>query len=521
MKTYVAQRLGIAVLTLVGMSMVIFVLLRLAPGDIVDILFSTAGYVNESEKQAILKELGMDRPYWVQYLDWVRQIVTFDLGKSYRYDIPAWEVIRPLLPVTIELAILSIIVAVVLGVPAGVISAVRQDSALDYALRVFSLAGLSMPSFWLGMVIILGMVSWLGWIPPLTYVRPTDNFKAHAIQFALPALAVGYRSSALIMRITRSSLLDVMREDYIRTAWAKGQAGRVVIWRHALKNAILPVVTVIGIEFAFLIGGLVVTETGFNLPGGPRFLVQAILWRDYPIVQNLVMFIAIVATYTLGAPSAEHWLGTDHLGRDIYSRIVHGARVSLIVGVASTLMGSVLGGIIGLLSGYIGGKTDLVTQRVLDILQGLPLLVLALVMSAALGPALHNVIIAISIPIIPRAARVIRSSVLSIREMQYVEAARALGVRHLRIAFRHILPNTMGPFIVLCPAQLGSAILVEATLSFLTLGVPEPYPSWGRMLSVSAADPRPSSPRSSERRRCRRWRWSTRSSPASPESTRD
>src|SRR2546422_857127 len=293
MKTYVAQRLGIAVLTLVGMSMVIFVLLRLAPGDIVDILFSTAGYVNESEKQAILKELGMDRPYWVQYLDWVRQIVTFDLGKSYRYDIPAWEVIRPLLPVTIELAILSIIVAVVLGVPAGVISAVRQDSALDYALRVFSLAGLSMPSFWLGMVIILGMVSWLGWIPPLTYVRPTDNFKAHAIQFALPALAVGYRSSALIMRITRSSLLDVMREDYIRTAWAKGQAGRVVIWRHALKNAILPVVTVIGIEFAFLIGGLVVTETVFNLPGRARFLGQAILWRDYPLVENLVLFIAI------------------------------------------------------------------------------------------------------------------------------------------------------------------------------------------------------------------------------------
>ena len=185
--------------------------------------------------------------------------------------------------------------------------------------------------------------------------------------------------------------------------------------------------------------------------------------------------IATNAAYTLGAPNAEHWLGTDHLGRDIYSRIVHGARVSLIVGGASTLLGSVLGGIVGLLSGYIGGKTDLVTQRILDILQGLPLLVLALV-------------IAISIPIIPRAARVIRSSVLTIREMQYVEAARALGVRHLRIAFRHILPNTIGPFIVLCTAQLGGAILVEATLSFLGLGVPEPYPSWGRMLSVSAAE---------------------------------
>lgn len=198
--------------------------------------------------------------------------------------------------------------------------------------------------------------------------------------------------------------------------------------------------------------------------------------------------IATEASQTLARPSQEHWLGTDHLGRDIYSRIVHGARVSLIVGVASTLLGSVLGGIIGLLSGYVGGKIDLVAQRIMDILQGLPLLVLALVMSASLGPSIHNVVIAISIPIVPRAARVIRSSVLSIREMQYVEAARSLGLRHARIAFRHILPNTIGPFIVLCTAQLGSAILVEAALSFLGLGVPEPYPSWGRMLSVSAAE---------------------------------
>jgi peptide/nickel transport system permease protein len=198
--------------------------------------------------------------------------------------------------------------------------------------------------------------------------------------------------------------------------------------------------------------------------------------------------IATDAAHTLAPPEAGHWLGTDHLGRDIYTRIVHGARVSLIVGLGSTLVGSFLGGIIGLLSAYFGGKTDLITQRIMDILQGLPLLVLALVMSASLGPSIPNVIIAISIPILPRAARVIRASVLSIREFQYVEAARALGVDHLRIAFRHVLPNTMGPFIVLCTAQLGSAILTEATLSFLGLGVPEPYPSWGRMLSVSAAE---------------------------------
>jgi len=282
------------VLTLLGMSLVIFALLRLAPGNIVDILFDSAGYVSEADKALIEKDLGIDKPLWAQYVDWLRAVVTGDLGKSYRYDQPAWQLIKPMIPVTVELAFLSMVIAVLLGVPTGVISAVRQDTGLDYVLRVFSIAGLSMPSFWLGMVIILSLVGWFGWIPPMIYVSPMQDFKLHLVQFLLPALAVGYRSSALIMRITRSAMLEVLREDYVRTAWAKGQSGRAVVWRHAFKNAVLPVVTVIGIEFAFLIGGLVVTETVFNLPGVARFLVEAILWRDYPIVQNLVMFIAII-----------------------------------------------------------------------------------------------------------------------------------------------------------------------------------------------------------------------------------
>ena len=194
------------------------------------------------------------------------------------------------------------------------------------------------------------------------------------------------------------------------------------------------------------------------------------------------------AEHTLAPPNRAHWFGTDNLGRDIYSRIVYGARVSLAVGIASSFLGAVFGGIIGVISGYFGGWLDLMTQRIMDILQGLPLLVLALVMAAALGPSIGNVIVAISVPIIPRAQRVIRGSVLAIREFAYIEAARALGIGHLAIAFRHILPNTVGPFIVLMTAQFGGAILVEAALSFLGLGVPEPYPSWGRMLSVSAAE---------------------------------
>jgi peptide/nickel transport system permease protein len=291
---YLFQRFITAFLTLFGMSVVIFVLLRLVPGNIVDILFSSAGFVNPAAKQEIAHELGLDQPIPIQYGRWLRDIARGDLGKSYRYDIPAWQVIKPRIPVTVELAFFALLVAVFLGVPIGVLSAVRQDTATDYLLRTLSLAGLSMPSFWLGMVIILFLVSWFGWIPSMTYVSPFEDFKAHVLQFLFPALAVGYRSSALIMRITRSSMLDVLREDYIRTAWAKGQREWIVVFGHALRNAMLPVVTVIGIEFAFMIGGLVVTETVFNLPGVARYLVDAILWRDYPVVQNLVMFIAIV-----------------------------------------------------------------------------------------------------------------------------------------------------------------------------------------------------------------------------------
>jgi len=191
---------------------------------------------------------------------------------------------------------------------------------------------------------------------------------------------------------------------------------------------------------------------------------------------------------TLAVPSDTHWLGTDQMGRDIYSRIVYGARISLAVGLGSTFLGCFFGIIFGLASGYVGGWVDLVIQRVVDVLQAMPLLVLALVMAAALGPALGNTIVAIAIPLIPYTARVVRSNTLTLREQPFVEAARAVGMSELRIAVRHILPNTLAPLIVIATAQLGAAILTEASLSFLGLGVPEPHPSWGRMLSESAAE---------------------------------
>jgi len=198
--------------------------------------------------------------------------------------------------------------------------------------------------------------------------------------------------------------------------------------------------------------------------------------------------LAVDSAHALMAPNGQHWLGTDSFGRDVWSRIIHGARISLAVGIGSTALGSIFGVTIGLASGYLGGWVDLVFQRITDILQALPLLVLALVMTAALGPTLPNVIIAIAIPLIPTVARVIRANTLALRELPYIEAAKSIGMSETRIALRHVLPNTLAPLIVLATAQLGSTILTEASLSFLGLGIPEPYPSWGRMLSESAAE---------------------------------
>ena len=198
--------------------------------------------------------------------------------------------------------------------------------------------------------------------------------------------------------------------------------------------------------------------------------------------------LAVDSAHALARPGAQHWLGTDSFGRDVWSRIIHGARISLAVGLGSTALGSAFGVTIGLASGYLSGWVDLIFQRIIDMLQALPLLVLALVMTAALGPSLPNTIIAIAIPLIPSVARVVRANTLALRELPFVEAAKSIGMSEVRIALRHVLPNTLAPLIVLGTAQLGSTILTEASLSFLGLGIPEPYPSWGRMLSESAAE---------------------------------
>jgi peptide/nickel transport system permease protein len=289
---YLARRFSLMVLTLFGISVIVFVLLRLVPGNIADILFDSAGMINPADKKQIEQELGLDRPIAVQYASWIGGLFEGDLGYSYKTDRPALEEIAPRIPVTAKLAALALAFSVLFGVPLGVISAVRQNSALDYLLRVVSLSGLSMPSFWLGLLVLMAFVAAFGTIP--IYTDPPKSLLDELLLLSVPAAAVGFRSSALIMRLTRSAMLEVLRQDYIRTARSKGATERSVNYHHALRNAILPLVTVIGIEAAFLIGGLIVTETVFNIPGVARFLIESIAWRDYPIVQSLVMFIAVI-----------------------------------------------------------------------------------------------------------------------------------------------------------------------------------------------------------------------------------
>jgi peptide/nickel transport system permease protein len=290
MGAYLTRRVLLMVLTLFGMSVLIFVMLRLVPGNIADILVDSAGIADPKEKAKIAAELGLDRPIFDQYLQWIGGLFRGDLGFAYVSERPALEEIAPRIPISAKLAGLALFFSIILGVPLGVISAVRQNSVIDYLLRLISLSGLSLPSFWLGLLILMASVQWFGMIP--IYTNEPRSFIDEMLLLSIPAAAVGFRSSALIMRLTRSSMLEVLRQDYIRTARSKGASQTTVNYVHALRNALLPVVTIIGIEAAFLVGGLIVTETVFNIPGVARFLVEAILWRDYPIVQNLVMLIA-------------------------------------------------------------------------------------------------------------------------------------------------------------------------------------------------------------------------------------
>ena len=293
MTKYLIKRFLLMLPTLFGVALVTFVLIRVIPGDVVELRYSgDSGSVSQEIIDRERARIGLDRPVWQQFLTWMAGVVRLDFGTSMWTGAPIWEEIKLRFALSLQVAIMATIVAVVLAIPLGVLSALKQDTWIDYSVRVFSIAGLAMPSFWLGIVLILMMLVVFKWLPPMVYtpfwVSPTQNLA----QLIWPALAVGYRYSAVATRMTRSAMLEVLREDYIRTARAKGLMQKLILSRHALKNAMLPVLTVVALEFAFLIGGLVVTEQVFNLNGIGLLFVQAVAHRDYTLLQALIMLVA-------------------------------------------------------------------------------------------------------------------------------------------------------------------------------------------------------------------------------------
>jgi peptide/nickel transport system permease protein len=295
MHRYILRRFLLMIPTLLGVAVLIFLLMRVVPGDIVEMRYAGQGaFMTKDLLEKERARLGLDKPLWRQFLEWMWGIVRLDFGTSMWTGAPITHEIAIRLQLSLQLALMATTVAVLLAIPLGTLAALKQDTWVDYAVRVFSIAGLATPSFWLGILMILTFLIVFRWLPPMVFTPLWVNPAANLSQLIWPALAVGYRYSAVATRMTRSAMLEVLREDYIRTARAKGLWPSLIVKRHALKNAMLPVLTVIGLEFAFLMGGLVVTEQVFNLNGLGMLFVESVSRRDYTLTQALVLLVAFV-----------------------------------------------------------------------------------------------------------------------------------------------------------------------------------------------------------------------------------
>jgi peptide/nickel transport system permease protein len=294
MRTYILKRLLLIVPTLLGAATLVFLIMRVIPGDVALLILGgdDGGQIDQKQLTAVREQLGLDQPLVMQFLTWLWGVVRLDFGKSLWTGQPVTEELLIRLPLSLQLAFMATMVSVLISIPLGMLAAVRQDTWVDYVIRVVSIGGLAIPGFWVGILCILFLVIFFGWGPPLEFTPPWVNPWANFQMMVWPVVTVGYRYAAVTTRMTRSTVLEVLREDYIRTAWAKGLRERAVVIRHALKNAMLPVITLVGTEFAFLIGGLVVTETVFTLNGVGRFVVDAVAHRDYPVVQALIFLTA-------------------------------------------------------------------------------------------------------------------------------------------------------------------------------------------------------------------------------------
>jgi len=288
------RRFLLAVPTIIGISIIIFLMVRLMPGDIVDVLLGGDAVATQEQKDQVREQLGLTGSYPEQYWNWASGAATGDFGDSYRNAEPVSDILWRAVPITLELMILALLIATLIGVPLGVISAVRRDSVSDYASRIGGLIGISIPSFWLATLLLLFTSRVFGWVPPITYVPFFDDPLTNLTQFILPAISISVFTLAIVMRMVRATMLEVLSQDYVRTARAKGVKHRLVVYRHALRNALIPVVTIIGFEIGILMGGAAIVEIIFGLPGVGYVLLQSIFNRDYPVVQGATLLIAVI-----------------------------------------------------------------------------------------------------------------------------------------------------------------------------------------------------------------------------------
>jgi peptide/nickel transport system permease protein len=291
-QTYVLKRTLSILPALLGISILVFLLLRLIPGDVVDQMLGAQNTITEGQRQSLRHFFGLDQPLPVQFWEWIRRVVVGDLGASFRTATPVTELILSRFPVTAELTVLSMLIGSAIGVSTGIVAAVWRNTFVDDAARIVSLFGLSIPEFWQGTMLLLMTSLWLHWIPPVDYVPPWEDPLRNLLTMLLPAISLGTVLAANVTRMTRSAMLDVLSRDYVRTARSKGLIERVVILRHGLKNALIPVITVSGLQIGYLLGGAVIVEQVFTLPGMGRLLLDSIYGRDYPVVQGTVLVIA-------------------------------------------------------------------------------------------------------------------------------------------------------------------------------------------------------------------------------------
>src|SRR5580692_2481391 len=511
--TFVFRRLLLLVPTVLGVTIIAFFMIHLIPGDPARTIL---GIHSTPRGIAILhQEWGLNRPLASQYWLFMDRLFHGNLGTSLYYNVPVWGLITSHLPPTLWLICYAAVLAVLISVPLAMIAASRKDAVRDHVVRAVPLLGLGMPSFWLALILQTLLAVKLRLFPVTGYGSGPIG---HLHSMFLPALTVAIALCPVVIRSLRASMLNVLGADFITTARAKGVPSRRLFVRHVLRNAVIPAVTVLGINIGFLIGGTLIVENVFDIPGIGQLMINAIFQRDFPVVQGVTrrratwyrqpalmaglvitaiillsaIFAPLLTPYnpiaqdlnaTLQGPSAQHWLGTDQLGRDVFTRLLYGARVDLKVGFIAVLFPFCLGTILGSLAGYFGGWTELVIMRLVDVVVAFPFYVLLIALVFVLGPGERSIYIAITIVGWVSYARLVRAEILVAKRQDYVLAAQGGGLSNLRIMGRHLTPNVISQAIIYAMSDIVQDILAIVTLGYFGLGIPPPTAEWGSMIN--------------------------------------